>query len=335
MNIRKSSWGHVDGQEVFSYTLTNDQGAIFRCMEYGAVVTAIEVPDREGRMENVVLGFDSLDQYVKDSPYFGALVGRVAGRIARASWKDHQLTKNEGEHHIHGGTANFSHRVWKSRVVEDHHKIGIEFSLDSPHGDNGYPGNLCVKVIYYWTNENVWEMDILAQTDQETLFNPTNHTYFNLSGNVKNKILNHTLQIEASAYAETNAEKLPTGRLLPVSDTAFDFREPIQMGKALEKHPAGYDTPFKLEGTKRLALKDPESGRCLSIQTDRDAVVVFSTTNMEEDYMVAEEKMSSHRGIALETQELPDAVHHSAFRSIVIAPHQEYRYQTAYKFTVC
>ncbi|MBM6615489.1 galactose mutarotase [Desemzia sp. RIT804] len=333
MDARKRHYGWYEGKEVFEYVLTNDQQAVFRCIDYGAVVTGIEVPDQFGKRENVVLGFKQFEDYVNDSPYFGAFVGRVAGRIADGAWSAYRLTQNEGQHHIHGGVHNFSQRVWDSRVVKENNKVGVAFSLVSPDGDNGYPGNLSVTVTYYWTNENVWEMLITAETDQQTLFNPTNHTYFNLSGNTKRKVLNHTLQMDAEKYAETNGAKLPTGRLLPVANTAFDFRVPKKMRTAIKERPEGFDTPFKLTGNKKIQLHDPDSGRILVIETDREAVVVFSTTDMEEDYLVDGEKMSSHRGIALETQELPDAVHHPKFRSIVIEPERTYHYRTKYTFT--
>lgn len=334
MDVHKKTYGYHNDQEVFEYVLTNQKGHVFRCISYGAVVTGIEVPDKAGNSENVVLGFDQLDDYVTDSPYFGALVGRVAGRIADGKWSDVQLTQNEGSNHIHGGPVNFSHQVWQSDVVQEKDKAGVVFSLTSPDGDNGYPGNLTVTVTYYWTEDSVWEMLITAETNQETLFNPTNHTYFNLSGNVERKILDHTLQIDADHYAETNSKKLPTGRLLPVADTAFDFKTAKSLQKAIEERPEGFDTPFKLTGEKYIRLHDEQSGRGLTIETNREAVVVFSTTGMEENYLVAGEKMSSHRGIALETQELPDAVHHTDFQSIVIEPGKTYHYSTKYAFTV-
>lgn len=334
LDARKQHYGWYEEQEVFEYVLTNDQHAVFRCIDYGAVVTGIEVPDQFGKIENVVLGFNQFEDYVKDSPYFGAFVGRVAGRIADGTWSDYQLTKNEGQHHIHGGNHTFSQRVWKSQVVREQDKVGVAFSLTSPDGDNGYPGNLNVRVTYYWTNENVWEMVVTAETDQETMFNPTNHTYFNLSGNTKRTVLNHTLKMDAEEYAETTPSKLPTGHLLPVANTAFDFREPKKIATAIKERPEGFDTPFKLTGDKTIQLHDPDNGRTLVMETDREAVVVFSTTGMEEDYLVDGKKMSSHRGMALETQELPDAVNHSKFRSIVISPGKTYRYWTKYAFTI-
>lgn len=333
LDVRKRHYGWYKGQEVFEYTFTNDQQAVFRCINYGAVVTGIEVPDQYGNIENVVLGFKQLEDYVNDSPYFGAFVGRVAGRIADGAWSTYQLTQNEGTHHIHGGTDNFSQRVWDSEVVTEKGKTGVAFSLLSTEGENGYPGNLRVTVTYYWTDDNVWEMLISAETDQQTLFNPTNHTYFNLSGQTKRTVLNHTLQIDAENYAEINASKLPTGRLLPVADTAFDFRVPKTLETAINERPEGFDTPFKLTGDKTIQLTDADSGRSLEMQTNREAVVVFSTTGMEEEYLVDGEKMSSHRGIALETQELPDAVHHPEFQSIVLDPGKTVHYRTKYAFT--
>ncbi|MFL2133299.1 aldose epimerase family protein [Desemzia sp. FAM 23991] len=333
LDARKQHYGWYEGQEVFEYVLTNDQQAVFRCINYGAVVTGIEVPDQWGKKENVVLGFKQLEDYVKDSPYFGAFIGRVAGRIADGTWSTYQLTQNNRKHHMHGGEHNFSQLVWDSQIVQEDNRIGVAFSLMSPDGDNGYPGNLRVTVTYYWTNDNIWEMLVTAETDQTTLFNPTNHTYFNLSGNTKRKILEHTLQMDAESYAETDKTKIPTGRLLPVAETALDFREPKRLADAINERREGFDTPFKLSGAKTIRLCEPESGRSLKIETNREAVVVFSTTGMDEDYLVDGEKMSSHRGIALETQEFPDAVHHPEFRSIILEPGRMHRSFTKYTFT--
>jgi len=333
MKYSNTVYGFKDGKEVIEYRLVNNQGNVFRCLNYGAVVTAIEIPDRSGQVENVVLGFDNLKDYIKDSPYFGAIVGRVAGRIKDGRWGELQLTKNEGQNHIHGGNQNFSQVVWDSEMITGADYTGVLFTHTSPADDNGYPGNLKVQVTYYWTNDNCWKMKIKAVTDETTLFNPTNHTYFNLSGNVKRTILDHTLQVSSDTFAETDREKCPTGRLLSVEGTPFDFRKPVRIGHAIHKQPSGYDTPFKLT-SGFIQLFDDSSGRKLTIQTDREAVVVFSTTGMDEEYLVAGEKMSSHRGIALETQELPGAIHHSPFQSIVIHPGHTYTYQTEYHFSV-
>lgn len=332
MKFTKKRFGWIADQEVTEYQLTTTQGAVFKCLNYGAIVSGIEVPDKNGNCENVVLGFDTLEEYIEDSPYFGALVGRVAGRIKNGTWETSKLTQNEGPHHIHGGQANFSQIIWDTEVNEAADFIDIIFTHTSQAGDNGYPGNLTVKVVYRWTEKAVWTMDIRAETDATTLFNPTNHTYFNLSGSVKRTILNHKLQISSAVYAEVGADKCPTGRLIPVDGTPYDFRKPIFMSEALAKQPAGYDTPFKLT-TGNVLLSEPESGRQVAIRTTREAVVVFSTTGMDEEYVVMGKKMCSHLGIALETQELPDAVHHPHFQSIVLKPGEQYFSQTTYHFS--
>lgn len=332
MKFTKRRFGWIADQEITEYQLTTTQGAVFKCLDYGAIVSSIEVPDKNGNCENVVLGFDTLEEYIEDSPYFGALVGRVAGRIKNGIWDTHKLTQNEGLHHIHGGQANFSQIVWDTEVNEAADFIDIIFTHISPAGDNGYPGNLTVKVVYRWTEKAVWTMDIRAETDATTLFNPTNHTYFNLSGSVKRTILNHKLQIASAVYAEVGDDKCPTGKLCPVDGTPYDFRTPIFMSEALAKQPVGYDTPFKLT-TGNVLLSEPESGRQVAIRTTREAVVVFSTTGMDEEYVVMGKKMCSHLGIALETQELPDAVHHAHFQSIILKPGEQYFSQTTYHFS--
>jgi len=334
VKLTKRHYGWVEEKEVIEYQLVNDQGAIFQCLNYGAVVNAILVPDHDGCLENVVLGFDKLSDYMAHPAYFGALVGRVAGRIRKGQWLNHQLTLNEKDNHIHGGENNFSQVVWQTKIVEDRtDTLGIQFTYHSLAGENGYPGNLAVTVTYLWTNENTWVMNVEAKTDEQTLFNPTNHTYFNLSGDTKRTIAGHQLQIFSDVYAETSKDKCPTGQLLPVIKTVYDFREPVLMRTAIEKHPNGYDTAFKL--SKGIVnLNEQESGRRLEIQTTREAVIVFSTTGMDEDYFINGKKMCSHLGIALETQELPDAVHHKHFQSIVLEPNKPHISQTIYRFPV-
>ncbi|SEK61093.1 aldose 1-epimerase [Carnobacterium iners] len=334
MKLIKRHYGWIEDQEIIEYHLVNNQGAVFKCLNYGAIVTAILVPDKNRSLENVVLGFDRLSDYLAYPSYFGALIGRVAGRIRKGQWLDHQLTLNEGKHHIHGGEPNFSHLVWETKEITNQtDKLGIQFSHHSPAGENGYPGNLIVTVTYFWTNNHTWIMNVEAQTDEQTLFNPTNHTYFNLSGDTKRTIETHQLQMSSEVYAETDDEKYPTGRLLAVEDTVYDFREPTSLRKALNKNPKGYDTPFKLQEGK-VVLNEQESGRRLEIKTTRESVVVFSTTGMEEDYFINGKKMCSHLGLALETQELPDAVHHEHFQSIILEPNKPHSSQTSYHFSV-
>ena len=332
VEITKRHYGWIGKQEVIEYQLVNSQGAIFSCLNYGAVVNAILVPDQNGSFENVVLGFEKLADYIAHPAYFGALVGRVAGRIRKGQWLNHQLTLNENNNHIHGGENNFSQVVWQTKLLEEEKGlVGIQFTHYSLAGENGYPGNLVAKVTYLWTNENTWVMNIEAETDEQTLFNPTNHTYFNLSGNTKRSILDHQLQIFSNVYAEIGEGKCPTGQLLPVGETPYDFREPVLMKKALQKNQNGYDTAFKLS-KGIIKMNEAESGRRLEIETTREAVVVFSTTGMDEDYFINNKKMCSHLGIALETQELPDAVHHEQFQSIILNPNEIHTSQTIYRF---
>lgn len=334
MEITKRHYGWIKEQEVMEYQLVNDQGAIFKCLNYGAIVTTILVPDQNGFLENVVLGFETLSDYIDYPAYFGALVGRVAGRIKKGQWLNHQLTLNESDNHIHGGENNFSQVIWQAKLLEKTtDELGIQFTHHSPAGENGYPGNLSVVVTYSWTNENTWTMNVEARTDQQTLFNPTNHSYFNLSGDTNRTIENHQLQIFSEFYAETDAEKCPTGQLIPVVNTAYDFRKPVLMRTALENNSKGYDTAFKL-AKGIVKLSELESGRRLEIQTTREAVIVFSTTGMDEEYFIHGKKMRSHLGIALETQELPDAVHHENFQSIILEPSKIYESQTIYHFSV-
>jgi aldose 1-epimerase len=347
MDVSQTKFGKIDGQTVNLFTVKNDNGMELSCINYGCIITEILVPDMHGKIENIVLGFDTIEEYRRYSPYFGAVVGRVAGRIKNGQFeldgKDYKLTQNENQNHLHGGNKGFSHVLWNVTIVEKKNKAGIEFTYTSPDGEEGYPGNLEMKVTYILNNQNELVISYNGIPDEKTLLNVTNHTYFNLSGNLEQDILDHDLTMKSDRFLELNDELLPTGGLCDVEDTPFDFRTGRKIREGADSsHPQnilagkGYDHPFLLGGNhkREIILADEKSGRKLVIETDEPGVVLYTGNQLEEDFQIRGVQSKKHLGICLETQGLPDSIHHPHFQSAILEKGTEYQSKTKYLFTV-
>lgn len=347
MDIFKQTWAQLDGQEIALFTLVNDRGMELSATNYGCIVTKLLVPDRNGKMENVVLAFDEFEPYLVNPPYLGAVIGRVAGRIQGASFEldgaTYELAKNENNNHLHGGPGGFHRVLWQAEPVWRDDAVGVVFSYTSPDGEEGYPGAVDVQVAYWLNNDNEWTVTYRARSDKTTLVNLTNHTYFNLSGNGKRDILDHTLAIQSARVLELNDELIPTGRVLDVVGTPFDLRNGTTIRKAVESgHPqielvgGGYDHPFWLDRhhDKEIVLSDQESGRTLMVETDEAGVVVYTSNQLPEGLDLGGVPSRKYLGICLETQGLPDAVHHPQFPSIVLPAGKERVSTTVYRFGV-
>lgn len=346
MKVEVKEFGMLDGcQKVQSYTLVNDNGMEITCINYGCTITRIIAPDRQQNFENIVLGFDSLEEYLKHSPYFGCIVGRVAGRIKGASFeldgKEYHLTKNENGNTLHSGPKSFSHVVWNAEIIDNDQEVGVVFSYRSPDGEEGFPGNLDMKAAYTLNNNNELTIAYNGSTDQKTLLNVTNHSYFNLSGNLKRDVLEHTLKLESDQFLELNEQFLPTGQMMDVSDTPFDFRSGRKFREGVQTNDPqielvgqGYDHPFVLSGEKEILLTDEASGRFLKVETDEVGVVLYTSNSMTSDFSIRGKKAGKYFGVCLETQGLPDAIHHPNFPSIVLDPNENYHTKTKYIFGV-
>jgi aldose 1-epimerase len=352
MNISEGIFGEVNGQLVRSFRMKNDHGMEVVCINYGCTITEINVPDQNGMIENVVLGFDTIEDYLNHSPYFGCVVGRVAGRIGNSRFEidgaAYQLPKNEGNNHLHGGLAGFDRIVWNASIEEGTDEEGTDeikviFSHESPDGDEGYPGQLKVNVIYSLNNNNEFVISYEGATDKKTLINLTNHSYFNLSGNVKTDILNHELTLKSNQFLELSEALLPTGHLLDVQNTAFDFREGRKLKDGITSdHPqnklvgGGYDHPLLLNTNheEEICLVNHSNGRKLVIETDEPSVVLYTSNMMADNFQIRGIQARKYLGICLETQHHPDAIHHSEFPSIVLEPGQVYQTKTSYTFSV-
>ncbi|GER67453.1 aldose 1-epimerase [Weizmannia acidilactici] len=346
MEVKKELFGELGGHPIYAYELKNDRSISVTVLEYGCIINKIMVPDRIGKAENIVLGFDSLDGYVKDAPYFGAIIGRVAGRIAGSSFeldgKTYKLANNENRNHLHGGLKGFNAVIWNSTPIEEDGAVGVEFTYTSPDGEEGYPGKLDVTVMYLLTNEQELKLSYRAVTDKKTILNMTNHAYFNLSGDLKRDVRGHELSMPSDYVLELDQETLPTGKKLDVTGTAFDFRNGRKIeGGTVSNHPQnvlvgnGFDHPFLLSNHKKpIVLKDDESGRVLKVETDQPCVVVYTCNTMGNDeYEIRGRKPCDYLGICLEAQGVPDAVHHPEFPSIVLKPGEEYRANTKLIFS--
>lgn len=347
MNITEEIFGEVNGQVVKSFYMKNKNGMEVVCLNYGCIITEINVPDKEGNKENVVLGFDTMDEYVKHSPFFGCVVGRVAGRIAHSEFEldgvRYQLAKNEGENHLHGGEFGFDKQIWSATVEESSDEVKVAFTHESADGTEGYLGNLKVTVTYTLNNENELLISYYATTDQKTLINLTNHSYFNLTGNMKRDILDHELTVKSDRFLELNESLLPTGALMDVENTVFDFRDGRKLKDGiLSEDPqnklvgGGYDHPLQLSTNhqEEICLIDQSSGRKLMVETDEPCVVLYTSNMMTDSFDIRGVTARKHLGVCLETQHHPDAIHHSHFPATILEKDKVYETMTKYRFSV-
>lgn len=342
--IEKSEFGKLaDGSAVYLFTLRNSHGMVAKIMTYGALLTELHVPDRSGKAGDVVLGFDNLDQYLKGHPFFGATAGRYANRIAKGKFtldgKEFTLATNNGNNHLHGGVKGFDKRNWHAHELERTNGPSVTFSYQSKDGEEGYPGNLDVKVTYTLTDSNELEIDYSTTTDKKTVINLTNHSYFNLAGT--GTILDHELEIEADQYTPVNAELIPTGEIASVKGTALDFTQPHKIGERYNQTGInGYDHNFVLRGgvtkTRRLAarLSDPKSGRVLEVLTTEPGVQVYTAGGLNGTLIgVGGAAYPQYGGVCLETQHFPDSPNRPNFPSTVLEPGKKYETSTAFKFS--
>jgi aldose 1-epimerase len=343
MKVLSEDIGVVDHQTVTAFRLMNDQGIEITVLNYGCTISKIMTPDREGNVGNIVLGYDSLEEYRHHQSYFGCIVGRVAGRVAGATFsldgKTYTLAANDNGNNLHSGVKSFSHVVWKAMPIKEEKYVGVQFYYRSLDGEEGFPGNIDMNVTYLLTNENELTIRYEGTADQKTLLNVTNHSYFNLSGDLKRDILQHYLKMNSSQYAELNHELLPTGKLIDVDNSPFDFRvERLIEDGVISNHPQnklvgkGYDHPFVLRDDKEIVLTDKESGRTLTIQTDEVGVVLYTGNMLPNDSWIRGKKSRKYLGLCLETQGLPDAIHHPHFPSIILNEGEVYQSETRYIF---
>ncbi len=343
----QSSFGTTkEGQQVELYTLTNKNGLVVKITNFGGIITETHVPDRDGKLADVTLGFDNFAGYEKGHPFFGALVGRYGNRIAKGKFtldgKEYTLAVNNGQNHLHGGNKGFDKQLWAGTPGEGKEGPNVTLKLTSPDGDEGYPGKLDVTVIYTLTNDNELVIDYTAATDKPTVLNPTNHNYWNLAGEGSGDVLGHELKINAEQYTPTDPTQIPTGELKSVKGTPFDFTAFHTIGERIaqtEGSPNGYDHNFVLKGglteKPRLAVrvKEPKSGRVMEVLTTEPGVQLYTGNHLNGSITgKAGKPYVKHGALCLETQHFPDSPNHDNFPTTVLRPGQTYHSRTVYKF---
>ena len=341
-------FGKIDeGKPVEIFTLTNKNGMTARVMTLGATLVDLLVPDKSGKTANVVLGFDTPEEYQSDrNQYFGCTTGRVANRIAKGRFtldgKEYKLAINNGPNHLHGGTKRALAKVlWAGKVAESS-PPAVVFTYTSPDGEEGYPGNLAISVTYSLDDRNQLRIDYRATTDKATPVSLTNHSYFNLSGAGTPTVLDHVLMVAADEYTPTDDTLIPTGKIEPVAGTPLDFRTPTRLGARiaeLDKTAAmGYDHNYILrkreaESTLAAALRDPASGRTMTVLTNQPAIQVYSGNFLFGQKGRGSKTYPKQSALCLETHHVPNAVNEPAFPSIILRPGETYRYTCIYAFS--
>ncbi len=346
MQIKKSIFGKLqNGTEVFLFTLKNDNGIKMSVTNYGGIVTSINVPDSKGNIKNITLGFEKLDDYISDEylggyPYLGAIIGRVGNRTAKGKFTvdgtEYSVAINNGGNHLHGGIIGYDRVVWSPTIIESENEVGIALEYLSVDGEENYPGNLKLKVVYTLNNSNEWGIEYFAETDKATPVNLTQHAYFNLTGGEEN-ILGHELQLNAKKYTES-VDMIPTGNILPVDGSPFDFTSPKKLGADIEQLAEGYDLNFDLENydanlIQAGTLSEPKSGRKIEVFTTQIGMQLYTGFWLPELTIDGEKKFGKYTGVALETQHFPNSANESKFPTILLKPGEAYNEKTIYKFS--
>ena len=349
--ISKSDYGFMpDSTAVEQYVLKNANGVEMSVITFGGRITSLKVPNRNGDFENVVLGFDNLDDYLKDNPFFGALIGRFGNRIAKGKFslngEEYTLANNDGSNHLHGGVDGYDRVVWTAEPIEDDKNPGLKLTYLSKDGEEGYPGNLNITVVYTLTDDNTLEVDYEATTDKATVINLTQHAYFNLTGDFSKDILSHELVINADAFLPVDGTLIPTGEIRKVNGTPFDFTSAKIVGKEINaeneqlKLGRGYDHCWVLNGDKgtlRMAASayDKNSGRLLEIFSTEPGIQFYAGNFLDGTLPMPNGGTYAHRtGFCLETQHYPDSPNQKDFPSVVLNPGETYKTKTTFKFSV-
>jgi len=348
--INKSSFGKLEnGQEVTAYTLTNKTAQV-KIIDYGATVVSLTMPDKNGKLEDIVLGYDTPQDYAKGTSYFGAIVGRYGNRIGKGKFtldgKEYKLATNNGENHLHGGIIGYNKVMWSAEPLEKENGPALKLTYISKDGEEGYPGTVKLEVIYTLTNNNELSIEYSATTDKPTVFNPTHHSYFNLTGNTENTILDHELMINADAYTPVDAGLITTGKLEKVENTPMDFRKRVKIGEGINKDfeqlkfGKGYDHNWVLNGwdkTVKLAatVYEPKSGRYMEVLTDQPGIQFYAGNFLDGTGAGKNGKPYQLRtGLCLETQHYPDSPNKPDFPTVRLNPGETYKHTTIYKFSV-
>lgn len=337
---------HSSGQELYLITLEIPGLAEIKCFNFGGIIVSWKVPDRHGIMEDVVLGFDELEQYFKNEPFFGAIIGRYANRIALGRFslngREYQLAQNNGTNHLHGGPGGFGRVIWNCETWQENGKSGVTFQYHSPDGEEGFPGNVICRVSYILSSDSSLTVSYEAETDKDTILNLTQHSYFNLGGDQTKGVENHSFTINADYFTPTNENLIPTGEILPVAGTPLDLRTPTPLNRNIDRDYAqlrfghGFDHNFVLNQSNDPAATayDPISGRFLEIFTTEPGMQFYSGNFLDQSPIGKNGiQYQPQSGFCFESQHFPDTPNNPDFPSVVITPDQPYHSQTIFKFT--
>ena len=351
MSVEVTPFGTTQqGEPVELYTLKNANGVTAKVITYGATIFSLEVPDKDGHFTNVCANCASLTDYENRSPCFGALLGRYANRIAHAQFaldgRTIKLPNNAGRNHIHGGVRGFHKRVWKAKPFRTADAVGLNLTYLAKDGEEGYPGNLTCTVSYQLNNRNEWKMDYTAETDQDTVVNLSNHSYWNLAGALSGTVLDQVLSLNADQYLPADADLIPTGEIVPVAGTPVDFRTPHAIGERLnqiieKQFGGGYDHCLVIHNPKPgelvvcAHLKDPKSGRTMEVSTTQPGVQIYSANFPTGAFSgPGGYRYPRHLGLCLETQHFPDSPNKPQFPSTELKPGEVYHQTTIHRFGV-
>ncbi|MDH3244495.1 MAG: galactose mutarotase [Saprospiraceae bacterium] len=351
LSISAKPYGQMDQGQVTEYTMVNEKGMIVKIINYGAIITNIMVPDREGAIDDVVLGFDNLEDYLAPHPFFGAVVGRYGNRIGGAQFEldgiTYTLAKNNGENHLHGGVKGFDKYLWQSDTIKEADRVGVHMIRTSPDMEEGYPGTLEVSLTYWLDNNNNLGIDYEANSDKPTICNLTNHSYFNLGGANAADVLSHEVMIKSETITAVDAGLIPTGDLLPVEGTPFDFRQPVAIGARIDDNHqqiglgGGYDHNFVIRRETPSDLEliasvfDRNSGRYMEVLSKEPGVQFYSGNFLDGSLTGKNGKQYVKRsGLCLETQHFPDSPNKPSFPSVRLDPGEIYETSTVYRFSL-
>ena len=344
--ITVAPFGNVDDTPVQLFTLTNKNGLVAKITNYGAIVTELHVPDRNGTLADIVLGFETLDAYVKGNPYFGAIVGRVANRIRNAEFtlegKHYTLDANDKPHHLHGGKKGWDKVVWTAMPSDTVDGPRLELTYVSKDGEEGYPGTVTARTVYALTNDNELKVEMQATTDKTALVNMAHHSYWNLSGHNSGTILDHELTLYADQYTP-GTPMVPDGRIHPVKGTPFDFTSAKAIGKELNQAggtPIGYDHNFIVNGVLNqfrpvARLKDPKSGRVMTVSADQPGVQFYTGNFLDGSVSGKGATYGQYAALCLETQKFPNAINVPSWQDqVIVRPGEVYRHVMIHTFSV-